>query len=62
MPAHVLALAQAVQAGFPEVRSEDYAILADALDDLGEAEAAAHCRLTTHARGCHVIDWILEKG
>ena len=38
-----------------------YPVLADALDDLGEAEAAAHCRLPGHVKGCHVVDWILGK-
>jgi hypothetical protein len=61
-PAHVLALAELIRADFPEVRSADYGILADALADLGQEDAAAHCRGATHARGCHVIDWILEQG
>jgi hypothetical protein len=56
-PAHVIGLAQAIYASFPAV-SADYAILADALEELGEAEAAAHCRTELHARGCHVLDWI----
>jgi hypothetical protein len=37
-----------------------YPILADALEELGEAQAAGHCRLPLHApKGCHVTDWIL---
>jgi hypothetical protein len=56
-PVHVVGLARSVYAGFPAV-SEDYPILADALEELGEAEAAAHCRAELHAKGCHVLDWI----
>jgi hypothetical protein len=59
-PAHVLGLAQSIYAAFPAV-SEDYPILADALDEIGEAEAAAHCRLESHAKGCCVVDWVLGK-
>src|SRR5262249_45353425 len=59
-PAHVAGLAQTIYDSFPAV-SEDYAILADALEELSEAEAAAHCRQELHARGCHVIDWITGK-
>ena len=36
-----------------------YQLLADALDDLGEHEAASHCRTAKHLRGCHVVDWVL---
>jgi hypothetical protein len=39
-----------------------YPLLADALADVGEDEAAAHCRLPAHVRGCHVVDWILGLG
>jgi hypothetical protein len=60
LPPHVLGLAQAVYDAFPDV-SPEYAILADALEELGENEAAAHCRQGFHARGCHVIDWVLDK-
>jgi hypothetical protein len=59
-PAHVVGLAQSIYAGFPAV-SADYAILADALEEMGEAEAAAHCRTELHAKGCHVLDWITDK-
>ena len=38
-----------------------YPVLADALADAGEDEAAAHCRLPAHVRGCHVVDWVLGK-
>jgi len=38
-----------------------YPLLADALADLGEEEAAAHCRLPDHVKGCHVVDWILGR-
>jgi hypothetical protein len=60
-PAHVVGLARACYDAFPAV-SADYAVLADALDDLGEQAAAAHCREATHARGCHVVDWARGKG
>jgi hypothetical protein len=32
------------------------------LDDLGEGQAAEHCREATHARGCHILDCVLHKG
>jgi hypothetical protein len=60
LPPHVLGLAQSIYAAFPAV-SPDHAILADALEELGETEAAMHCRQGFHARGCHVIDWCLDK-
>jgi hypothetical protein len=59
-PAHVSALARSIYAAFPVV-SQEYAILADALEELGEADAAAHCRSELHARGCHVLDWITGR-
>jgi hypothetical protein len=59
-PAHVTGLAQSIYAAFPHVGPE-YAILADALEELGEADAAAHCRTDLHAKGCHVVDWITGK-
>ncbi len=59
-PKHVIGLAQACYDAFPEINS-DYLVLADALSDLGEEQAAAHCREKRHARGCHVLDWILGK-
>jgi hypothetical protein len=59
-PTHVVGLAEAIYAAFPAV-SEDYAILADALEELGEAGAAAHCRQDSHARSCYVVDWITGK-
>src|SRR5262249_10874172 len=59
-PAHVLGLARSIYAAFPAV-SPDYAILADALEEMGETEAAAHCRLALHAKGCHVLDWITGR-
>lgn len=39
----------------------NYPVLADALEDLGESVAAAHCREPEHVRGCHVVDWILGR-
>jgi hypothetical protein len=56
LPAEVRGLAEAC---YDE--HSHYPVLADALDDLGEAEAAAHCRLSGHVKGCHVVDWILGK-
>jgi hypothetical protein len=57
-PPHVVGLAEACHAAFPDVGAP-FAILADALLDLGEEEAAAHCREPLHTRGCHVVDWVL---
>jgi hypothetical protein len=59
-PTHVVGLARSCSENLPAV-SPDFLILADALDDLGEAEAAGHCRLPAHAKGCHVLDWVLGK-
>jgi hypothetical protein len=39
-----------------------YPLLADALADLGEDEAAAHCRQAGHVKGCHVVDRVLGRG
>lgn len=36
-----------------------YPLLADALEDMGEVDAANHCRTSKHLRGCYVVDWIL---
>jgi hypothetical protein len=59
-PAAVAGLARSCYEGFPSV-SRDYNILADALGDLEEDWAAAHCREPLHVKGCHVVDWILGK-
>ncbi len=59
-PAHVTGLARSIDATFPAV-SEDDAVLADALEELGEADAAAHCRTELHAKGCHVLDWFTGR-
>src|SRR5262245_36892620 len=59
-PPHVSRLARSCYAAFPEV-SADYLGLAVALDDLGETAAAAHCREALHVKGCHLLDWILNK-
>jgi hypothetical protein len=59
-PAHVVGLARSIYAAFPEV-SPEHAILADALEELGEANAAAHCRTELHAKGCFVLDWITGR-
>jgi hypothetical protein len=60
-PVHVVGLAESCYAAFPAV-STDYAILADALEDLGESKAASHCRESLHVLGCHVIDRVLGLG
>jgi hypothetical protein len=59
-PAHVLGLAQACYAAFPEV-SDQYLILADVLAELGEEAAAAHCREQMHMKVCHIVDWVLGE-
>jgi hypothetical protein len=56
-PAHVIGLADACYDGAPD----HHLILADALEELGEAEAAEHCRRPPHAQGCWVVDLILAK-
>jgi hypothetical protein len=60
LPAHVVGLAQECYEAFPEL-SERFPILADALDDLGEAQAAQHGRRGGHVKGCHVLDWIAGR-
>jgi hypothetical protein len=60
-PAHVKGLAQSCYEAFPAVSRTDYDVLADALTDLGEDRAAAHCREPLHTKGCHVLDWTLGK-
>jgi hypothetical protein len=57
-PANVLGLAQSCYEGDHVL----YPVLGDALEDLGEVEAAGHCRQGTHFKGCHVVDWVLGKG
>jgi hypothetical protein len=56
-PPEIVALARGCYDGDREL----YPILADELDEIGEARAAAHCRQPVHAKGCHVLDWILGK-
>lgn len=55
-PAEVRGLAQAC---FDD--ASHYPLLADALADLGEEEAAEHCRRADHVRGCHVADWVTGR-
>jgi hypothetical protein len=55
-PPEAVALAAACQEG-----ESTFPILADALDDLGETEAAEHCRRPLHSRGCHVVEHILGR-
>jgi len=59
-PTHGKSLARSCYDAFPTV-SPDYLVLADALADLGEDQAAAHCREPLHGKGCHVLDWILGR-
>jgi hypothetical protein len=59
--AHVPGLAASIYAAFPAASRDSYAILADALEDMVEDDAATHCRQERHAKGCHVIDWILGR-
>jgi hypothetical protein len=59
-PAHVTGLARSIYDTFPAV-SPEYAVLADALEEVGEADAAAHCRTELHAKGCFVLDWITGR-
>jgi hypothetical protein len=56
-PTHVVGLAQSCYEGEHDL----YLVLADALEELGESESARHCREPRHAKGCHVLDWILGK-
>jgi hypothetical protein len=53
-PAPVLGLAESVYEGDHAL----YPVLADALADLGEERAAAHCREPLHVKGCHIVDWV----
>lgn len=58
-PAHVKGLAATIY------EKGDWSlmpILADALEDIGQAEMAAHCQQPIHAKGCHVLDSILGLG
>jgi hypothetical protein len=54
-PPEVMELARAIHEGDHAL----YPLLADALEELGEAAAADHCRGARHVRGCHVVDWVL---
>jgi hypothetical protein len=56
-PANVVGLARAADGGDHSL----YPLLADALEDLGEEVAAAHCREPGHVKGCHVVDLVLGK-
>jgi hypothetical protein len=60
-PAEVHGLAEVCYAAFPE-QSPELALLADALQDLGEEGAATHLREGSHVKGCHVLDWVLGRG
>lgn len=51
----VVELARAIHEGDRAL----FPLLADALDDLGEHDAAEHCRTAKHLRGCHVLDWVM---
>ena len=56
-PPSIVGLAQACHDGDHVL----FPLLADALDDLDEEGLANHCREPEHARGCHVVDWILGR-
>jgi hypothetical protein len=58
LPGQVVALARECYETLPAI-GDCFSILADALADLGEEEAAAHCRQGGHVKGCHVLDWAL---
>jgi hypothetical protein len=53
-------LARKCYDAFPEV-SDHSLLLADALDDLDEGQAAEHCRRGGHVKGCRVLDWIAGR-
>jgi hypothetical protein len=55
-PAELAELARACRDGDEGL----FPLLADALEELGEPAAAEHCRRPGHARGCHVLDWVLK--
>ena len=57
LPPHVLGLAEECETGDEEL----FPLLADALEDVGQDQAAAHCRQPHHTRGCHVLDWVLGQ-
>jgi hypothetical protein len=59
-----LAVVQMAQAIYEDRAFERMPVLGDALEESGvsDSELLAHCRVDTlHARGCHVIDAILQK-
>jgi hypothetical protein len=56
-PLHVVGLVETIALGDLDALP----FLADALADLGEEHAAAHCREPLHTPGCHVVDWILDR-
>jgi hypothetical protein len=58
LPPHVLGLAEECDGGDVAL----FPLLADALEEIGQDQAAAHCRQPRHARGCHILDWILGRG
>src|SRR5262245_16747435 len=59
-PPHIVGLAAAAYSALPE-HGPDMLILADALEEAGEVEAAAHFRLPDHVKGCYVLDWVLGR-
>ncbi len=56
-PADIRVLAQRCYDGEKECLRP----LATYFEGLGDAEVAAHLRQPNHVKGCHVIDWILNK-
>lgn len=56
-PSHIRALAQRCYTG----DGSAYRVLGDALLEFGEETAVTHCREKVHVKGCHLVDWVLEK-
>jgi hypothetical protein len=56
-PANIRGLAQECYDGNHSL----FGLLADYLEEVGEVQAAAHCRKGGHVKGCHVLDWVLGK-
>jgi hypothetical protein len=54
-PAPIRGLAEEIHGGNHDL----FGLLADHLEDVGEVEAAAHCRQGGHAKSCHVVAWVL---
>jgi hypothetical protein len=57
LPPHVVGLARTFSDGDLALAG----LLADALEEIDEADAADHLRASRHARGCHAVDWALGR-